>query len=174
MKVVVRRFAGARQRLNPRPPKSPPLLSQRGVAVRALPALSKPPPDTCWQEHCANEPSPLHCFGEQRALWTLAAKVTAFFLLLIVSLSTQAAVREIGAIGLTVGELDRTLEFYTGVLPFEKISESHSLGSGANDLLGLNVAQLRSAELKLGDERITLTEHLANKGRPIPRDSRKL
>jgi catechol 2,3-dioxygenase-like lactoylglutathione lyase family enzyme len=105
-------------------------------------------------------------------LWTLAAKVTALFLLLIVSLSTQAAVREIGAIGLTVDDLERTLEFYTGVLPFEKVSESRSLGTGANDLLGLSVTQLRSAELKLGDERITLTEHLENKGRPIPRDSR--
>jgi catechol 2,3-dioxygenase-like lactoylglutathione lyase family enzyme len=31
---------------------------------------------------------------------------------------------------------------------------------------------LRTAELKLGDERITLTEHLTNKGRAIPADSR--
>ena len=31
--------------------------------------------------------------------------------------------------------------------------------------------KLRVATLKLGDERITLTEHLGNKGRPIPADS---
>jgi catechol 2,3-dioxygenase-like lactoylglutathione lyase family enzyme len=42
----------------------------------------------------------------------------------------------------------------------------------ADDLLGLSGTQLRSAELKLGDERITLTEHLTNKGRAIPSDSR--
>ena len=172
MNVVAKRFAGARQRLNPRPPNVPPLLPQRGVAVRALPTLSEPPLRGWPQEDCANEPSPLHCFGEQRALWTLAAKVTLLFLLAIISPSAPAAVREVGAIGLTVADLDRTLEFYTGVLPFEKISESESLGSGANDLLGLSITKLRSAELKLGDERITLTEHLANKGRPIPRDSR--
>ena len=41
-------------------------------------------------------------------------------LLLVVSYSSQAAVREVGAIGLTVGDLDRAVEFYTKVLPFEK------------------------------------------------------
>jgi catechol 2,3-dioxygenase-like lactoylglutathione lyase family enzyme len=172
MNVVVRRFAGARQRLNPRPPKSPPFLSQRGVAVRALPALSKAPPDAWPHEDCANEPSPLHCFGEHRALWTLGAKVVLLLLLAIASLAAPAAVREIDSIGLTVDNLGRSLEFYTGVLSFDKLSESQAIGSGANDLLGLSVTQLRSAELKLGDERITLTEHLVNKGRPIPRDSR--
>src|SRR5688500_626727 len=124
MNVVVRRFAGARQRLNPRPPKSPPLLSKRGVAVRALPSLSKASPSVWSHEDCATEPSPLVSFGEQRALWTLAAKVALLVLLSIVSLTASAAVREIGSIGLTVGDLERTLEFYTGVLPFEKASES--------------------------------------------------
>src|SRR5207247_8805704 len=41
----------------------------------------------------------------------------------------------------------------------------------ADELLGLSGTQLRSAELKLGDERITLTEHLTNKGQPIAADS---
>jgi catechol 2,3-dioxygenase-like lactoylglutathione lyase family enzyme len=57
-------------------------------------------------------------------------------------------------------------------LPFEKVSESRSEQGAADELLGLVSSQLRSAELKLGEERITLTEHLANKGRPIPADSR--
>ena len=48
-------------------------------------------------------------------------------LLLAASLSSNAAVREVGAIGLTVGDLDRELEFYTKVLPFEKVSESKSI-----------------------------------------------
>jgi catechol 2,3-dioxygenase-like lactoylglutathione lyase family enzyme len=78
----------------------------------------------------------------------------------------------VGAIGLTVGDLDRAVEFYTKILPFEKVSESKTAPGAADELLGLSSTQLRSAELKLGDERITLTEHLANKGRPIPADSR--
>ncbi len=92
--------------------------------------------------------------------------------LLAASLSSQGAVREVGAIGLTVGNLDRELEFFTKVLPFEKWSESKSTPRAADELLGLSGTQLRSAELKLGDERITLTEHLTNKGQPIPSDSR--
>ena len=75
-------------------------------------------------------------------------------------------------IGLTVGDLDRALDFYTMVLPFEKASESRSAPGAADELLGLSSTQLRIAELKLGDERITLSEHLTNKGRPIPQDSR--
>lgn len=93
-------------------------------------------------------------------------------LLLAALLSSQAAVREVGAIGLTVGDLDRALEFYTRVLPFEIVSESKFDQGAADDLFGLTNSRLRSAELRLGEERITLTQHLANKGRPIPADSR--
>ena len=107
-------------------------------------------------------------------MWALGARVALVLLLLVVSLSSRAAVREVGAIGLTVGDLDRELEFYTKVLPFEKVSEAKTAPGAADELLGLSGTQLRSADLKLGDERITLTEHLTNKGRPIPRDSRSL
>ena len=52
---------------------------------------------------------------KQSALWALAAKVTLLFLGLFVSLSATPAVREVGAIGLTVGDLDREVEFkYAG------------------------------------------------------------
>ena len=98
------------------------------------------------------------------------ARVALVLLWLVAS--SQAAVHEVGPIGLTVGNLDREIEFYTGVLPFEKVSESRSRPGAADRLLGLSGTQLRSAELKLGDERIVLTEHRTNKGRPIPPDSR--
>ncbi len=38
--------------------------------------------------------------------------------------------------------------------------------------MGLRDARLRVATLRLGDERITLTEHLSSPGKPIPPDSR--
>ena len=41
-------------------------------------------------------------------------------------------------------------------------------------LLGLSGMRLRSAELKLGDERRVLTGHLKNKGWAIPSDSRSV
>jgi catechol 2,3-dioxygenase-like lactoylglutathione lyase family enzyme len=81
-------------------------------------------------------------------------------------------VREVGAIGLTVSNLDQEIDFFTHVLPFEKISESKSAPGAADELLGLTNTQLRTIELKLNNERITLTEHLTNKGRLIPADSR--
>src|SRR5262245_31109756 len=125
MNVVVKKFAGAARRLHPRPPESLPPLSNRGKTVAASPAFSKRVgssvlaptrraedslPHHVWpQEDCANEPSPLHCFGEQRALWALAAKVSLIVLLLVASLSSRAAVREVGAIGLTVNDLGSEL-----------------------------------------------------------------
>src|SRR5437867_835915 len=94
-----------------------------------------------------------------------------FLLLAFFASSTQAGVREVGGIGLTVGNLDRELMFYTNTLPFELVSISEGSGLEQDVLLGLNSVRLRVATLKLGDERITLTEHVGAKGRPIPADS---
>src|ERR1051325_8598389 len=100
------------------------------------------------------------------------AKVALFLLFVVLTLSVQAGVREVGAIGLTVADRDRELMFYTNTLPFELVSVSEASGKEQDALLGLSGAKLRAATLKIGDERITLTEHLVNKGRPIPADSR--
>ena len=97
--------------------------------------------------------------------------VFLILLLLGLTLSAQAAVREVGPIGLTVGDLDRELMFYTNTLPFELVSVSEVSGKDQDALLGLSGANLRVATLKIGAEQITLTEHLVNKGRPIPADS---
>ena len=64
-------------------------------------------------------------------MWALGARVALVLLLLFASLSSQAAVREVGAIGLMVGDLDRAAEFYTKVLPFEKVSESKTAPGAA-------------------------------------------
>src|SRR5437867_3885470 len=85
-------------------------------------------------EHCANQPSGFFPCGEQNALWALGAPFALAFLLLAAPISAPAAVCEVGAIGLTVGDLDRALEFYTKILPFEKMSES-TPGPGAADAL---------------------------------------
>src|SRR5438093_11342672 len=173
MNVVVRRFAGAARRLDPRPSESLPYSpSIRGNADVAPPAFQKCLPIAWPQEDCANEPAGFFACGEQNSLWALGARVALVLLLFVASPSSPAAVREVGAIGLTVGDLDRALEFYTKVLPFEKMSESTPAPGAADELLGLHNTQLRTAELKLGNERITLTEHLTNKGRGIPSDSR--
>ena len=88
------------------------------------------------------------------------------------ALPMLAAVRGVREIGLTVNDLGRELRFYTNTLPFEVISISDAGGKDQDSLLGLTDTKLRIAALELGDERITLTEHLGKKGRPIPQDSR--
>jgi len=78
------------------------------------------------------------------------------------------AVREVGAIGLTVGNLDRRVGVLHEGSAVEKLFESKSTPRATDELLGLSGTQLRSAELKLGDERITLTEHLTKQGAAHP------
>jgi catechol 2,3-dioxygenase-like lactoylglutathione lyase family enzyme len=96
--------------------------------------------------------------------------VVAIFLTLAFPVS--AGVSEVGAIGLTVNDLGRELNFFTKTLPFELVSISETGGKEQDALLGLSGVRSRVAALKLGNESITLTEHLGKKGRPIPRDSR--
>jgi len=93
-------------------------------------------------------------------------------ILLTLALPVLAAVREVAAIGLTVDNLGRELNFFTNTLPFELVSLAEAGGREQDALLGLSGVKLSTATLKLGDEHITLNEHLGNKGRPIPQDSR--
>jgi catechol 2,3-dioxygenase-like lactoylglutathione lyase family enzyme len=81
-------------------------------------------------------------------------------------------VQAVASIGLTVGNLDRAVEFYTKVLSFEVLSEQESTGLALEHLSGVFGARCRTATLRLGDERIELTQFLAPEGRPIPADSR--
>ncbi len=98
----------------------------------------------------------------------------AMFLAALIFLThaLHAGVTEVGAIGLTVGNLEREVAFFTEVLPFEKIAESHASGDAVERLHALPGAHTRTATLRLGAETITLTEFVAPKGRPIPADSR--
>ena len=83
----------------------------------------------------------------------------------------RSAVREIGPIGLTVGDLSRELFFYTNTLPFRLISISELSGPDQDALLGLQDTKLNVATLQLGNESITLTEHIGHHGKSIPSDS---
>src|SRR5512145_1629412 len=86
--------------------------------------------------------------------------------------SGQKLVTAIDSIGLTVSDLDRSVEFYTKVLSFEKVTEFEVDGSEYEHLHGVFGLRIRAARLRLGDEFIELTEYLAPRGRPAPVDSR--
>lgn len=84
----------------------------------------------------------------------------------------QPVVTEVDSIGLTVSDLDRSVEFYSKVLHFEKVSETEIDGEAHERLSGVFGMRARIARMKLGTECIELTEYLAPKGRPAPVDAR--
>ncbi|HEX9145229.1 MAG TPA: VOC family protein [Candidatus Binatia bacterium] len=73
---------------------------------------------------------------------------------------------------MTVSDVDRSVEFFSRVLAFEKVAESEVAGSEYERLQGVFGARMRIVRMKLGDEIIELTEYLVPRGRPIPADSR--
>jgi catechol 2,3-dioxygenase-like lactoylglutathione lyase family enzyme len=81
-------------------------------------------------------------------------------------------VKSVDAVGMTVSDMDRSVEFFSKVLSFEKVSDIEVTGSEYERLQGVFGARMKIAHMRLGDEIIELTEYLAPKGRPIPADSR--
>src|SRR5215831_19845512 len=77
----------------------------------------------------------------------------------------------VGAIGITVSDMDRAVDFYSRVLTFEKVSDVEVSGENYEHLEGVFGLRMRIVRMRLGDEFIELTEYLAPKGRPIPVDS---
>jgi len=81
-------------------------------------------------------------------------------------------VKSVDAVGMTVSDMDRSAEFFSKVLSFEKVSDIEVAGSEYERLQGVFGARMRIVRMRLGDEIIELTEYLAPRGRPIPADSR--
>src|SRR5204863_3153721 len=81
-------------------------------------------------------------------------------------------VSAVDSIGLTVSDLGRSVEFYTNVLSFTKVSELEADGAELEHLQGVFGLRVHTTRLRLGDEFIELTEYLAPKGRPALVDSR--
>ena len=95
------------------------------------------------------------------AVWSLAFAV-----------ADRPAVASLDSIGLTVSDIDRSVDFFSKVLSFEKVSEIEISGYPYEHLQGLFGMRARIVRMRLGDESIELTEYLTPKGRPIPLDSR--
>jgi catechol 2,3-dioxygenase-like lactoylglutathione lyase family enzyme len=87
---------------------------------------------------------------------------------LLATAGAEALVR----VGFTVSDMDRSVEFYTTVLDFEKLTDDEVQGEVYQQLQGVFGARLRVVRLRLGREELQLTEYLAPKGRPAPVDSR--
>jgi len=92
--------------------------------------------------------------------------------LLLMAASPAQLVENTDAIGITVSDMDRAVDFYSRVLTFEKVSDTEVAGDNYEHLQGVFGLRMRIVRLRLGDEFIELTEYLAPHGRPIPVDSR--
>lgn len=101
--------------------------------------------------------------------WVLVALLT---LLAFFSSVNGQAVSRVESVGFTISDMDRAIDFYTRVLPFEKVSDVETWGREFERLSGVFGARVRMVRLKLGDETLELTEYLTPQGRPVPLDSR--
>ena len=81
-------------------------------------------------------------------------------------------VEQVGAIGMTVSDMDASVEFYAKVLSFEKVSDVEVTGEEYERLQGVFGLRMRIVRMRLGSEEIELTEYLTPRGRPVPVDSR--
>jgi len=83
-----------------------------------------------------------------------------------------ARVQTVGAIGLTVSDMDRSSAFYRDLLGFEKVSDVEVSGAAYERFTGVAGLRARVVVMRLGDEQIELTEYHAPRGRAAPADSR--
>ena len=81
-------------------------------------------------------------------------------------------VTAVDAVGMTVTDMDRSVAFFSTVLPFQKVSDVEVSGEDYERLEGVFGLRMRVVRMRLGDESLVLTEYIAPKGRPIPVDSR--
>lgn len=81
-------------------------------------------------------------------------------------------VKSVETVGVTVADMDRSVEFFSTVLSFEKVGDVEVHGSEYEKLQGVFGLRMRLVRMKLGTEIIELTQYLAPEGRPIPPDWR--
>lgn len=87
------------------------------------------------------------------------------------SIQSPIKAQRIQAIGFTVTDADRSIDFYTKALGFEMVSDiTSNVAVGQTDSLEKSDA-IRIVTLKLGDAQIRLMQYLDVKGKPIPPDS---
>jgi catechol 2,3-dioxygenase-like lactoylglutathione lyase family enzyme len=84
----------------------------------------------------------------------------------------QIHIRSIGPVITTVADMDRSVNFYSRVLTFEKASDTEVAGDDLEHLFGVFGSRARIVRMRLGGESIEFVQFLAPRGRPIPVDSR--
>jgi len=91
---------------------------------------------------------------------------------LLFSISSFGQVTGVGAVGITVKDMNTSVKFYTEVLGFKKISDKEFTGADYENLENVFGLNMRVARLQLGNEQIELTDYLTSGGRSIPEDAK--
>jgi catechol 2,3-dioxygenase-like lactoylglutathione lyase family enzyme len=84
----------------------------------------------------------------------------------------QGAARAVESVGMTVSNLERSVAFFRDVLTFELVEQFEDAGRDTELLTGVFGARTRTARMRLGGEKLELTEFLSPRGRPYPPDTR--
>lgn len=100
--------------------------------------------------------------------------VTTLLLIAIclLQLNGFCQVKQVGPIGITVSQMDRSVRFYHEVLGFKKLSDAELYGTEYEDLQGIFGLRMRIVRMQLGDEIIELTDYLTTGGRSIPENAK--
>src|SRR5262249_6701057 len=112
----------------------------------------------------------------QRLLWELSTVLLPLAMLALFAIAAHGQqlplASRVDSVGMTVSDMDRSLDFYTHVLPFKKVSDIEVANEQYEHLEGVFGLRMRIVRLQLGSEFLELTQYLAAQGRPIPVDSR--
>jgi len=88
-----------------------------------------------------------------------------------VAVSTPVQVRSVGPILVTVSDMDRSVDFYSRVLTFDKTSDTELACDDVEHFFGVFGSRVRIVRMQLGGESIELAQFIAPRDRAIPVDS---
>ena len=91
--------------------------------------------------------------------------------ILLLQCSLVAQVKKVAAVGITVSNMERSMQFYRNILGFKKISDKEFYGESYEKLEGIFGLRMRVVRMQLGDEQIELTDYLTSGGRSIPENT---
>ena len=102
----------------------------------------------------------------------ILARSVIFLVLISLAATLTAQVKKVGAIGMTVKDMNTSVKFYREVLGFKQLTDEEYSGSAYEKLEGIFGLHIRVVRMQLGDEQIELTDYLTSGGRSIPEDAK--
>src|ERR1051325_10684141 len=88
----------------------------------------------------------------QNAKTTFAIIIGSMLVCVCGSVWAQGLVKSVDSIGITVSDVDRSVEFFSKVLNFEKVSDTEVAGAEYEQLVGVFGVRMRIVRMPLGGE----------------------